>query len=264
MAVTLWCALPQAAIADENSKANRLVVEAVQLLKAADEEQNLPKKVELLTTAKQNLERIIEDYPGSDAAVKLATGQNIGVLSLNTVSAQLGGARAPVLLDIALKQLGAQNLDAARMTLSTAIEGIRYIRDTNVREGLFVDAIIMQAYAVDFDGATENVQFINDTYKRAQALRGIAEAQIYAEVFDSALVTLDTAIETTQYISDALGRVLALINIAEMQEQAGNLDGALNTFGTAIDTAQNASNIQRAMSLEKLRSSALVKYFPNL
>lgn len=74
------------ALADENSSANRLVVEAVKLLNQAKNEQDPRIQLELATEAEEKFNKVIERYPGSDVAVKLATGQSIGILSLEHVA----------------------------------------------------------------------------------------------------------------------------------------------------------------------------------
>ncbi len=76
------------ALADANSSANRLVVEAVRLLNQARDEPDPERRFELITKVEANLNRVIDRYPGSDAAVKLATGQGIGILSLELVASE--------------------------------------------------------------------------------------------------------------------------------------------------------------------------------
>lgn len=265
LAAPVWFALPQAAIADENSDANRLIVEAVQLLIAADEEQDASKKVELLLSAKQKLESIIENYPGSDAAVKLATGQNIGNLSIDRVSGQLAGSSAQGLHDLALAQFEAENIDGALVTLDTASEAAQFISDAVTRHLLLLDITLTQAFAGGFDAAFKTAQSINNAYRYTQALDGIASAQIYAEDYNGTLFTLSTAIKSAQSITYTFSRAQALLSIAEKQAQAKDIDGAVITFGIAIEAAQSINVVSaREGLLAKIRSSALAKFFPKL
>ena len=84
----LLVAICPSAQADETSSANRLVVEVVKLLNQAKIEHDPSRQLELATEAEEKLNKLIERYPGSDAAVKLVTGQSIGTLSLEHVANQ--------------------------------------------------------------------------------------------------------------------------------------------------------------------------------
>jgi formylglycine-generating enzyme required for sulfatase activity len=92
--VLLACAAP--ATADDNSRANALIVETVRLIQRAEAAGKADEKVALLKEALENLDRIVERYAGSDAAVKLATGQSIGTISRARVARALAAAEAEV------------------------------------------------------------------------------------------------------------------------------------------------------------------------
>jgi hypothetical protein len=61
----------------EDAQANRLMVEAAELLSESSEA-SLGKRYGILEAALSRVDRIIEDHPESSLAVKLATGQSIG------------------------------------------------------------------------------------------------------------------------------------------------------------------------------------------
>ncbi len=65
--------------------ANALFVESVQLIQAAGNEPDVEVRLEYLMEAQKNLHSIIDDYPSSDLAVQLITGQSIGSYSLDSV-----------------------------------------------------------------------------------------------------------------------------------------------------------------------------------
>ena len=79
-------AVPQFLSADDNTEANRLIVETVGLW---NEAQELPgdgievaeRRAALLAEVVANLNTIVNVYPGSDIAVQLVIGQTIGPLS---------------------------------------------------------------------------------------------------------------------------------------------------------------------------------------
>ena len=73
------------ALADDTSEANKLFVEAVKLVKSAEGEKSFEKTLSLLEEALARLYKIIDDYPSSDLAVKLISGQSVGGVSLEDV-----------------------------------------------------------------------------------------------------------------------------------------------------------------------------------
>jgi hypothetical protein len=85
----LLLALP--AQADDQTQANRLFVEATKLVDQARTTQDLHRQAESYQEALERLETIVERYPGSDVAVQMAAGQQIGTISLPLIraSAQL-------------------------------------------------------------------------------------------------------------------------------------------------------------------------------
>ena len=90
------CLLVVPAAADDPAQANRLLVEAVQLIKAAEAESGASKKLALLEDAIAKLNEIIEQHPSSSLAVKLITDQPIGSLSFAKVTADAQKLRIEV------------------------------------------------------------------------------------------------------------------------------------------------------------------------
>ena len=71
--------------ADDTARANRLLIGAVDHIRDAELEPSPEGKFVLQKKAHDNLVEIVERYPSTDLAVKLATGQRIGALSLPAV-----------------------------------------------------------------------------------------------------------------------------------------------------------------------------------
>ncbi len=88
-------ALGSPAAADDRTQANRLFVEATKLVAQARETQDVRVRADSYQNALERLETIIDRYPGSDVAVKMAAGQQIGTISLPLIraSAQLSRLR---------------------------------------------------------------------------------------------------------------------------------------------------------------------------
>ena len=78
--------------ADSQESANALFVEAAQLIQAAKIEQDVEVRLEQISEAHDILQRIIEDYPSSNLAVQLISGQSIGAYSLNGVRSDVAWA----------------------------------------------------------------------------------------------------------------------------------------------------------------------------
>ena len=91
----LGLALASPAAADEQTQANRLFVEATKLVAQARETQDVRMRADSYQNALERLETIIDRYPGSDVAVKMVAGQQIGTISLPLIraSAQLSRLR---------------------------------------------------------------------------------------------------------------------------------------------------------------------------
>ena len=79
----LVCLLVAPAAADDPAQANRLLVKAVQLLKASEAQSEASEELALLEDAMARLNEIIEQHPSSSLAVKLITDQPIGSLSMH-------------------------------------------------------------------------------------------------------------------------------------------------------------------------------------
>ena len=71
--------------AGPQERANALFVESVKLIQAAINEPDVEVRLKQLTEAQENLQHIIEDYPSSNLAVKLISGQSIGKYSIDSV-----------------------------------------------------------------------------------------------------------------------------------------------------------------------------------
>ena len=81
-----------ATLAHDTSEANELFAEAVKLVNSAENVEGLEEKVVVLEEALSKLNEIVEDYPSSDLAIKLANGQETGGISLEVVSKAAGRA----------------------------------------------------------------------------------------------------------------------------------------------------------------------------
>ena len=132
------CLSASPGLADDTAQANRLLVEAIGLIQAAEREPSADGKFRLLKQAHDNLVAIIERYPSTDLAVKLVTGQRIGNLSLETVRNAMNQARvsgpaqpgAPVRAwRHPAKVIGVAALARGREVLFTGTDGVAALHD---------------------------------------------------------------------------------------------------------------------------------------
>ena len=87
------CLLAWPSLADDAARANRLMIDAVNLIRASEREPAAGEKFRLLKQAHDNLVEIIDRHPSTDLAVKLATGQRIGDVTLSGVRKAMEQAR---------------------------------------------------------------------------------------------------------------------------------------------------------------------------
>ena len=96
LSFSLICLLVVPAVAEDPAGANRLLVEAVKMIKAADSQTEGSEKLDLLEGALAKLNEIIDRHPSSGLAVKLITDQPIGSLSMAELSDAVEKLRAAV------------------------------------------------------------------------------------------------------------------------------------------------------------------------
>ena len=82
-----------ATLADDTSEANELFVEAVKLVKPAANVVGYEEKAAVLEEALAKLNKIVDDYPSSELAARLISGQRIGAISLEVVGEETRRAR---------------------------------------------------------------------------------------------------------------------------------------------------------------------------
>ena len=96
LSFSLICLLVLPAVAEDPAGANRLLVEAAKLIKAANSRTEASEKLALLEGALAKLNEIIDRHPSSSLAVKLVTDQPIGSLSMAELSDAVENLRAAV------------------------------------------------------------------------------------------------------------------------------------------------------------------------
>lgn len=127
----------------EAEEANRLFVRSIQAWHEAQnlevsQSGNLLRKAELLEQIRTNLQRIVQDYPGSDIAVQLVIGNAVGPLSLQGVEAAAEQARPALGVAECLPALAS---DCVGGTLLRELELLRRQVGSEVRNASYRETI---------------------------------------------------------------------------------------------------------------------------
>ena len=102
IAAVAFVAIALASIADSrgqdpNAEANRLFVEAVKLLERAEAAPTPEERLELYEGVKGNIDRIVDDFPSSDLAVRIVLGQPLGPIDLAELDRRIAAHQPEVI-----------------------------------------------------------------------------------------------------------------------------------------------------------------------
>jgi uncharacterized protein (UPF0147 family) len=180
-----------ATLADDTSEANELFVEAAKLLKSVEAVALKEAKTVVLEEALGKLNEIVEDYPSTDLAVKLISGQNIGAISLDGVTAAVEYYRMlekpPEPNTQLFNYLLASVADApplSRMLEISAVNQIAALIKSKVEKNWSVPAGIRDAgqqivtirIRLGRDGAVQSADILDDNYANDANFRTMAES----------------------------------------------------------------------------------------
>ena len=214
--------------AEQPPSANELVVEASRLIVSAESAPTPEQTIRLLEEAHRKLVLITEVHPSSHLAVRLATGQGIGTVSLAGVQEAIKAATEQCWDSLSL-------LCVARLTVETAmsVDGdYKYLWDEALR-----DAAKAQAAAGQFDAAVKTAELIKFARWRVEALLNIAAAQRKAGKAEETRLLIDKIVAFAASIDDTYDRARVLTQVAEAQAEAGQFSAAIET-AASIDGAK--------------------------
>jgi len=218
------------ALADDNGDANALFVEAVKAWEQAaaiigEDVEEVRVRLELLEMVSTNLNAIVDEHPGSDLAVQLIIGANVGPLSINSAQAAIEDASNEVIA------LACKANPSKSCVLNMALETARDIEDENLRTSAFGNTATELANAGMFERAlivARDTQRVNES---SLAFRKIATAMAEAGM-------LDRALETARGIEDKDDRAFAIVNSLA----AGGM------FGLALEAARGIEEVNKRAS----------------
>lgn len=219
--------------ADQSPSANEMIVEASRLIRAADSASTPDQAISLLEAAHRQLMLITEVHPSSDLAVKLATGQGIGTVSLAGVQAAIKAATERCWDSLSL-------LCVARLTVETAMSADRDSKQLWDRS--LSNAAKAQAAAGQFDAAVKTAELIEHGGPRTRTLWSVVAAHAAAGQFSA-------AVKTAEMIDNASGRTGTLLDVAAAQRKAGKAEDAqglmakILAFAASIDDADDRARV---------------------
>ncbi len=215
---------------DQEQAANTLFVEALQQIEAAGRATSAIVRLDMLRQAQANLDRIVQDYTGSQLAVQLITGQRIGAFDPRALADTLSEAEED--------RICAQVPDACAL-FADALETARVIPLHAYRAEALARASIAQAAAQLTNQSRRSLAaavatlretpWIWEGWHFAEALTAIAAAQATSGALDDARNTFADALAATDELSSREERGAALLLIAATQAEAGLFDDALTT-----------------------------------
>ena len=242
------------ALGDENAAANRLIVESSQLVKEARAADDPDEKMAHLMEALANFVTIVKEYPGSDIAVKIATGQPVGNLRNTDIVCQMWSAC-----------ISAPTATCTSRTLALMVNA--YGADDFFRNIVIKIASSFGAA----QGVTGQLPKARDTFKLALALTsGLADEgdkanslstisydQAIAGDLEGALETVERAVKVTNFIKDDRSKSLSLSGVSLARSViafrlalAGDFDGARKTAAEVMGKADRADAFRRIRDIE--------------
>ena len=237
---------------DEEAEVNRRFVEAVALLEAAESESAAPTKLALLEQVETTLQTIITRYPSTTLAVKLASGQQIGNVSLATVATAVEAARGPACQVAPTSAC----VIAQALALAQTLDEWRRPRALDHITERLVNIALAQAQAGDRAGthattsqALALAQALTSQPRRAAVLTDIAFAQARAGDRAGSQTTIAQALALAQTLTNEEARVWGLAFIALAQAQAGDRAEAQATIAQALALAQTLDEKDRGGAL---------------
>ena len=219
--------------------ANRLLVETVKLVEQAEATVTPGARAALYERALENLDEIVAQHPGSDVAVRLATGQSIGDLSRAAISRGRTLANA----EQCIAEWDRLCLLAVALAMSDAID------DRSGRSWALRQVADGQADAGVSELALETAQAITGGGDRARALAAIADSLKQEGAGTQAQEIFSQAITIARGLRNPFSRSLNLGEIAVLQADAGDRAGAQETVEQALESANALEDVrERALA----------------
>ena len=277
LATASWSQAQQEPLTQQETL-NRMLVDAGTLIRSAASAPTPEESIRQLEEAQRTLLSIIEDYPSSDAAVQLATGQGIGTISLesvrNAIRAKIQNCwDSPTVFCVARlivdRVLSDPNSISGWSYEWAALSVLFGLASGQSELGMWGDARKAIEIAADFLRALppDTRRWVSGSnlnwrgaYLDVPAAMAVADAE--TSVFsDGATRTqpleaaVDRVVKATESIEELDDRVEVLHEIASVQREAGNVEAAQALLDRAIEAAESIEDPNdRAPALRNIAS----------
>ena len=246
------------AFLDEDSSAERLVVEAVEWLNQARDEPDPQRQLDLIAKVETNLTKVIDRYPGSDAAVKFAAGQSVGVISLEIVANEKAryesSAFSTQAENDAAACFAAPNRNCLLVQALAAALGITNAKNRAWKLVVVAHAQTEAGYPGKARQAIAWAMAAVDEIGDASAIRALVLVELASE--RARVGDAKKALATAKEISDTDERALALARIAGIQAEAGELRQARQSIAEALVAVNEINYIDdRALRLHQIAAA---------
>lgn len=221
---------------DDSESANRLFVEAVNLISSA-EHADSEERVRLLEEAHVALDTIVARYPSTDLAVELSSGQAIGEVSLKILANELTDARVD---HCALSP----NVSCIADWLTNSISNVEPVEYEWDRYFALYGIVQIHSASGDFMDALNILNMIDDDETKRWAMVPIAGGQARYDLYSDALQSAEMA--------GSDNRHLALLEIAKAQAAAGRDSDYRNTLTLVSEIVESFedSRVRARISIE--------------
>jgi len=238
--ISVLCLSAVTVSADDPAQANRLLVEAMKSLQAAEKEQEAAQKLALQKSALAKLNEIVDNHPSSDLAVKLITNQEIGSLSLPKLLETIDATEQQTARELSFEYLDANNLEEVAARLNR-------IADPAFRQKV-LDWILLRLSAAD--AKPEDRMFfarlVEDTHARDDHFQTIATDQAIGKNHQAALSIAES-------IQSEFKREVVRKEVAVSHARAGDVENAL-TLAQQVQNMDIRNEILEAVVTAQLDS----------
>jgi len=218
-----------------NEKANKLYVEASQLVKKAQEveKKSYSDALKLYKKALGKIERIQSKYPSSELAVKLVQDRiKVGSYTIKEI-------KETIVPHIEIKAKAEEN------PLACALFVAKTIKDADDKSWALADIAAQYAKAGQMNKASEILsqalqvaKTIKDADDKSWALTGIAAQYAKAGQMNKASEILSQALQVAKTIKHAYSKSMALADIAAQYAKAGQMNKASEILSQALQVAK--------------------------
>ena len=236
--------------AGPNEEANKLFVEAQQLLEKAARQKSA-EKIPTLREAEDRLKSIVSQYPSANLAVQLASGQSVGKVSRQNVSDAITTAERDACFEAPTKacifQQVVRNAEAAKdgaPLVQSAGMGVIFTR-LNFYERLAqaqASAGMSQAANQSADKVLEIYSAGKEPWVRTNGLFSVLPALAIVGRTNEALQLLDATTDMQRRPTDTLLREYLLLALARAQYAAGKKADAEAATKQALQTAWSSND----------------------